>query len=671
MLDTKNDDFQELNDENSKVETTEAKEATETTETTESTETTEETVVAEVNETVEVVSSEIKEVQTVEDVSDETEVKTESQVVDEIDDQIAIASEKNEEVVEEQAVNYDSMELDALVAELENLIQKNEVHKINNQVNSIKTVFSDKFAKLLAEKKAAFLEAGGESIDFKYSNPNKIKYNELYNDFRDKRTKHYKNLESELTGNLETRVNVIEQLKALIKDADSKTMYSEFRVLQERWKRIGPVAREKYNDTWRTYHHHVERFYDLLHLSNDYRDLDFKHNLEEKLKLVAGVEALDAEKDVNSAFKKLQDIHKMWKEDIGPVAREHRDELWNNFSAATKKIHDRRHDFFRSQKGKYEENVVKKLEVIKEINAFDTSKNTSHKDWQSSIKIIEALREKFFKIGKVPKSENDKIWAKFKEATHNFNVEKNKFYKEIKGSQQENLNEKLKLIEQAEALKESEDWNATTEVMKKIQSDWKKIGHVPRKYSDKIWNQFRNACNHYFDRFHEFKNSGSKEEQEVLAKKTALLESVKLKDVDDVTLDLETIKGLVSEWHGLGKVPQGVRHIESKFSKLIDRLYSRLSIDPKQIELIKFKNQMESLVAQNNYRKLDGEQLFLRKKIDEHVREKQQLENNISFFANAKADNPLLINVQKNIQEIESKLAGFKEKLSFLSKLEY
>lgn len=597
--------------------------------------------------------------------------KTEAQVVDEIDDQIAIASEKIEEEEEDKRVNYGTMNLETLVSELEKLIKNNEVHKINNQVNSIKTVFNEIFAKLLAEKKAAFLGSGGESIDFKYTNPFKIQFNKLINDFRDKRTKYYKNLESELSGNLELRINVIEELKELILNADSKTMYTHFRGLQERWKRIGPVVREKYNDTWRTYHHHVERFYDLLHLSNDYRDLDFKHNLEEKLKLVARVEALDTEKDVNIAFKQLQDIHKMWKEDIGPVAREHRDELWNNFSAATKKIHDRRHDFFRSLKGKYEENVEKKIVVIEKIDAYDSSANVSHKDWQASIKIIESLRDQFFKIGKVPKTDNEKIWAKFKEATHKFNVEKNKFYKEVKGVQQENLNKKMKLIGQAEDLKESEEWESATEVMKRIQADWKKIGHVPRKYSDKIWNQFRNACNHYFDRYHNYKNSGSKEEQEILAKKTALLELVKSKVESDSEFDLEGVKGFTSEWHNLGRVPYSMRHIESKFSKLTDKLYSKLSLDPKEIELIKFKNQMESLVAQNNYRKLDGEQLFLRKKIDELVREQQQLENNINFFANTKGDNPLLKNVRKNISDIELKLASFKVKLAFLSKLDY
>lgn len=603
--------------------------------------------------------------------ADLTENKSESEVVDEIDDHLAKASEKNETIVEEAKVNYEAMSLESLVEELEKLIQTNEVHKINNQVNAIKSAFSGIFSKLLAEKKATFLENEGESIDFSYSNPSKIKFNKLISEFKDERTKYYKSLESELSGNLELRVQVIDQLKDLIENADSKTMYSKFRDLQERWKKIGPVVREKYSDTWRTYHHHVERFYDLLHLSNDYRDLDFKHNLEEKLKLVVRVDALDLEKDVNVAFKKLQDIHKVWKEDLGPVAREKRDELWDIFSAATKKIHDRRHDYFRDLRSKYDENAEKKKVIIEEIDAYDPTGNVSHKDWQSSIKIIDDLRNQFFKIGKVSRSDNEKIWNKFKDATHKFNIEKNKYYKDLKSVQQVNLDMKMKLIAQAEALKTSEEWESATEVMKKIQADWKEIGHVPRKYSDKIWKQFKNACNQYFDSYHEYKNSGSKEEQEVLSKKKAMLDEVRAKIDDTAELALETINQIVAEWHDLGKVPHGMRHVESKFSKLVDRLYSKLSIDPSKIELIKFKNQMESLVAQNNYRKLDGEQIFLRKKIDELIREQKQLENNISFFSNAKDDNPLLKNVRNSINEIGSKLDLLKGKLSILKKLEY
>ncbi|AOW21870.1 DUF349 domain-containing protein [Urechidicola croceus] len=597
-------------------------------------------------------------------------VKTEEEVVEEIDNEIAESSEKDEHAHNNEMPNYDSMSLDSLVEEFQKLLKEHPVQKINNDVNAIKNSFNTQFSKLLAEKKAAFLAEGGESIDFNYSNPLKTQFNSLNSEFREKRTAYYKNLESELSNNLDLRLNVIEQLKSLIEDADAKTMYNQFRELQDRWKKIGPVAREKYNDTWRTYHHHVERFYDLLHLSNDLRDLDFKHNLDEKLKLVARAEELAKSDDINYAFKKLQELHKMWKEDVGPVAREVREDVWKKFSAATKLIHDKRHENFKNLKGKYEENIEKKLNIIEKINNVDISNNSKHSDWQQSIKIVESLRDQFFKVGNVPKSESETIWTKFKEATRKFNREKNSFYKNVKNVQQENLNKKMKLIEQAESLKDSEDWDSVTDVMKKIQSDWKKIGHVPRKYSDKIWNQFKSACNHYFDRLHENQNSGSKEEQASYEKKKALLETI-IKQSETSKLSLDTVKDYIENWRELGKVPYSSRNIESKFTQVIDKLFSKLSIDDKDKEMIKFENQMEGLLSQNNLRKLDSEQIFIRKKIDESVREIQQLETNISFISNVDVNNPLLKNVLNSINTHKENLEILKSKLNYLSQLDY
>jgi hypothetical protein len=592
-------------------------------------------------------------------------------VIEEIDNQIAHASE-GEHNDEEVAVNYDELDLEPLVQELKKLIEGQPIQKINDQVNRIKNSFNKKFSTLLAEKKSAFLAEGGESIDFKYSNPIKVEYNDLMKDFKDKRSGYYKNLDVQLNNNLELKLSIIDQLKELIQNGDAKTMYSQFREIQDRWKSIGPISRDKYNNTWRTYHHHVERFYDLLHLSNDLRDLDFKHNLEEKLKLVTRAEELAEHHDINYAFKQLQLLHKMWKEEVGPVSKDFREKIWNDFSAATKKIHDKRHDNFRSMKSKYQENIANKIEIVELIKSVDTSKNSSHSDWQKSMKIIDELRELFFKVGNVPKSESEPIWQSFKEATREFNQNKNDFYKKSKGEQSGNLEKKLKLIEKADSLKDSDDWESVTETMKSIQSDWKKIGHVPRKHSDKIWNQFKSACNHYFDRYHEFKDVGSKEEQEVFTKKKELLEFIKENtSADDTKFDLDTIKGYIEQWRGLGNVPLNLRHIESKFSKVLDKLFSLLSIDPKEKEMIKFENQMEGLVAQNNVRKLDGEQIQIRKKIDESVREIQQLENNISFFSNAKSDNPLLKGVLKNISDHKENLEVLKGKLNILKKLNY
>jgi len=405
----------------------------------------------------------------------------------------------------------------------------------------------------------------------------------------------------------------------------------------------------------------------LLHLSNDFRDLDFKHNLEKKLKIIEEAETLIEEKDINVAFKELQNLHKIWKEDIGPVSRELREEVWQKFSDATKKIHDRRHEYFREMRSKYQDIIKEKLVIIDKINTYDTSRNMSHNDWQQSIKEIEALRQEYFSAGKLPYNKSEEVWQKFKAATKKFNSAKNAFYKLEKGGQQENLKKKIALIEVAESLKESEDWETATNTMKKIQSDWKKIGHVPRKFSDDVWKRFKAACNHYFDRLHEQKNIVNKEQQLIVDAKKEFLEE--LKSLEKPTK--EVVFDAINKWRTLGGLPRNARHLDGKFNKQIDKLLEGLSIDKQEVAMLKFTNVVDGYAANNDVRKLDSEQLFIRKKIDEVVREIQQLENNLSFFSNAKDDNPLVLNVKKQVEEFKVDLSLWKEKLSYLKKLPY
>jgi len=596
----------------------------------------------------------------------------ENKAIEEIDNKIAESSETVVHVPAEM-LDYESLTLEELVNQLGVLVHGNQIQSINNNVNTIKSIFNVKFGGLLKKEREKFIEGGGEIVDFQYSNPLKSTYNSYLYDYKVKRNEYFANQDNQLKSNLEAKLEIIEELKQLIDSAnDGGIMYKMFKDIQQKWSIIGPIPRAKYNDTWRTYHHHVERFYDLLHISNDLRELDFKHNLEEKLKLVARAEELDEKEDVNEAFNELQDLHKLWKEDVGPVSREHRDEVWESFSAATKKIHDKRHDFYKDLKSKYEDNIDIKLALIKQIEAINTSKNKSKTDWQTSIKEIDDLRNKFFAVGQVPRAKSDKIWTKFKEATRNFNLEKNAFFKDVKKDHLDNLNKKKLLIQQAEALKESEDWETTTEVMKKIQSDWKKIGHVPRKYSDKLWKEFKDACNHYFDRLHQVQDKGNKAQLEVLEKKKDLLNSIKEQSVDEnVDITVDTVKTFVDEWRDLGRVPFDMRHIEVKFNKLLDKIVDSSEIEKKDIEIIKFTNLINSYLEEKNYRKLDSEQLFVRKKVDETVREIQQLENNIGFISNVSSDNPLVKNVMDQINVLKEKLELWKSKLDYLRSLNY
>lgn len=599
---------------------------------------------------------------------EQTKVNEETEnAVNEVENEVANESEKVDEKHEIPMLDYASMELEKLVDELRKLLKSHPIQQLKSNVDAIKTAFNSKFGALLAKKKEAFLADGGNSIDFQFSSPIKTEYNKLLGEYKAKRDAYYSQLEKQLKENLERRNNLIEELKSLIKNADPKTMYNDFQEIQNRWKSIGAVPKTKYNDTWRTYHHHVERFYDLLHLNKDFRELDFKHNLEEKLRLIERAEALNEVEDVNVAFKELQELHRMWKEDIGPVSREHREDVWGRFSEATKKIHDRRHQHYRELKSKHQEMIDAKLAVAAEISAYDTSNNKTHNDWQKSIAEIEKLRKKYFDIGKLPYSKSEAVWQEFKTATKKFNTAKNAFYKEEKSSQNENLKKKMELVELAESLKDSEDWSETTNTMKRIQADWKKIGHVPRKFSDDIWKRFKNACNHYFDRLHARKNEQNKEQLAVVEAKKEFIEQVKTAEIATE----EDVEKTLADWRALGALPRNARYLDEKFNKAMDTHLDKLDMSRIDIEMMKFKSVIDTYLSQEDYRKLDSEQFFIRKKIDETVREMQQLENNLSFISNATEDNPLVQNVRNGIQEFKDQLDLWQEKLDYLRRLDY
>ena len=561
--------------------------------------------------------------------------------------------------------DYHSMSLGELVIELENLLKNEKIQTIKNQFELIRTEFNGKFSSLLEEKKEEFLAGGGNSIDFHFKSPEKSRFNELGRAYRDQRQAYYKNLEKSLKTNLEQRLQIIEEIKGLLNvEENINTTYKHFKELQESWRNAGPIPRDRYNNVWNNYHHHVERFYDFLHLNRDLRDLDFKHNLEQKQKIIAQAEALANEADSNRAFRELQVLHKIWKEELGPVGKEHREEIWERFSAATKAIHEKRQVFFAEMDKTYEQNLVKKQEIIAQIETIAQDESSNHGAWQKKIKAIEALREDFFKAGKVPLKVNEATWAKFKESVRTFNRKKNAFYKGLKKEQYGNLQKKLELIKIAEDNKDNEDFETTTPIMKRIQSEWKKIGHVPRRDSDRIWKQFKDACNHYFDKYHENKNAANQEEVEALEKKTKFLEGMKaVKFGDDDAENLELINTKIAEWKAIGRVPYNKRFIDGKFNKAIDALYGKLNMSKDESELLKYDNKLSSWVNNDDKRSLDNENNFVRKKIGDIKGEINQLENNLQFFSNVKDDNPLVKDVHKNIEKYRQSLSLWEAKL--------
>ncbi len=597
----------------------------------------------------------------------ETTPKVDDHALNEIETKNAKEAENEDHskhnVIEEK--DYHTMPMEELVDELEKLVENEKIQIIRKQVDTIKSEFTTKFSSLLEGEKAAFLAGGGNTIDFNFNSPLKKRFNDIFREYRNKRQAHYKNLEKNLKENLENRLEIIDEIKGLINvEENINTTYRHFKSLQEGWRNAGPIPRDRYNNVWNNYHHHVEIFYDFLHLNRDLRDLDFKHNLEQKLKLIDRAEELAQDNDSNRTFRELQVLHKIWKEELGPVSKEYRELIWVRFSAATKTIHEKRQVYFSELDKVYEKNLEKKHEIIAHIDILTQDESNNHSVWQKRIKSIEDLRNQFFNAGKVPIKVNEATWAKFKSSVRAFNRKKNAFYKGLKKDQYENLQKKIALIKIAEENKDNPDHKATTALMKKIQSDWKSIGHVPRKDSDKIWKQFKSACNHYFNKLHEVNDEANKEETEAFDKKNKLFDKLKTVEFsDDTKNNLDLIKNYIKEWKSLGRVPFNKRYINGKFNKAIDGLFNKLNISKAETELLKYDNKLDALASTDDKRLLDNEHNFLRKKIDDIKGEINQLENNLLFFSNVNDENPLVKDVHKNIKQHKSELNTWESKL--------
>jgi predicted DNA-binding protein YlxM (UPF0122 family) len=604
--------------------------------------------------------------------------------VNESDSQSAIkaieevnAEEGEDETLKERhdipMLDYDTLSLEQLIDELGDLVVVEKLMSVKDHVEELKKSFLSKYHHFIDEKKEEFYaesrNIGTETTeDFHYHFPLKVKFDQLYSQFRDKKNIHFQSLQNSLKTNLENRLAIVEELKNLIHSQENiPVTLKKFNDIRDRWKVAGPIPKDKYNHVWNNYHFHLENFYDILHLDREIRDLDFKHNLVQKLKIIERVEELVNEEDINKAFRELQDLHRIWKEDIGPVSRDNREEIWNKFSELTKQMHDKREGLFEKLREVETVNLANKKEIIAQIEVLAQEKVNSHAAWLGQIDKVEALRNLFFAAGKVPSEVTDQTWSEFKTAVRNFNVLKNSFYKDIKKDQNDNLSKKLALIAKANELKESTDFAATTPLFKQIQEEWKTIGHVPRKFSDKLWSDFRSACNEYFEKLKEQKSEADAEEIVAFENKKAYLETIKgFELIGEHKTDLDAIKAHIETWKNFGKVPFNRRHIEGKFNKILDVFFEKLSSSKKDNEMVRYANRLDNLSGAENSRKLDNEKVFIMRKIDEVQNNLFQLENNIQFFAKAKSDNPLVKEVKDTIEKQKEELATWKEKLKQL-----
>lgn len=607
----------------------------------------------------------------IQDVNQNKTFEEPTQEIDENNSMIEGLQEHNRPVVinSETENKFESFSLDDLVIHFESLLEKENSQNVRDDINLIKNSFNTVFANLIAEKKEKFLAEGGNAIDFNFKSPVKKKFNDLSKVFRERQKSFQKDRSKQLQQNLEIRLQIIEEIKGLINaESDINSSYRTFKNLQERWRSTGQIPSTENNNTWNNYRHHVEIFYGFLHLNRDLRDLDHKHNLEQKQKIIKSTEELATETNLNRAFRELQALHKIWKEELGPVAKEYKDELWERFSAATKVINDKRHDYYGQLEESYKENLIVKNNIISEIRALLEKPTLAHKDWQVKIKKIELLRNSFFKAGKVPSKENEKTWTAFKSAVRTFNKNKNTYYKTLKKEQSENYLKKLELVEIAEQNKDSLDIQTTLVLMKDIQNRWKKIGHVPRKDSDKLWKRFKGACDLFFDRYHAQKNNGSEAEIKSFEQKSSLLDKLtSFKPSDNKDANLKILNQISIDWNKIGNVAQNKRFIDGSFYNTLDKFYSEIGLDNEELNNLKYNLKLE--IISKDSRSLNNEVIFVRKKIDEIKSEINQLENNLQFFSNVDDDNPLVKEVHKNIFKQKGALKDWEIKYSKIKKL--
>ena len=587
---------------------------------------------------------------------------------------LAIEDNREDNRLEDASlVNYEAMSLSELTKELKELLQTEKTQAIKKQVDAIRYEFDKKYDALVEEKKEEFIADGGELYNFSYEIPVYREFYTAFNDYREKRNQYYKEIEKTHKENLAKRREIIEELKSLLNAEEHLgTTFKQFQQLQERWRKAGAVSNADYEDLWNTYHHHVENFYDFIHLSKDLRDIDFKRNLEEKLKIIERAEAL-AQDDVDAliASRELQVLHRVWKEEIGPVDKEHRESIWQRFSELTKKIHDKRQYYLKNLDKIYEENAVKKQGIIERIKKLGEKEPTTHSAWKQLSKQVEDLRQSFLNVGKVPLQQADEVWKSFNIALRAFNKKKNQFYKTLKKEQQENLTKKLALLEIAKANQNSTDWETTTELMKNIQREWKEIGSVPLRNTEKIWKEFKRACDTYFSRFAETIQHSKNKESDALEQKKAFLDKLKEYQLGtDRDKEITTLQNFVNEWNAIGNTHHSKRTIDIKFHKIIDALYKKLNFDKQEIELIKYNNKLERLINDDNENSLNNEVIFVRRRIDELKSEILQLENNLAFFGNIDEKNPLVRDVIKNINNQKEALKTWENKLRELKHLQ-
>ncbi|MCD8263823.1 MAG: DUF349 domain-containing protein [Tannerellaceae bacterium] len=566
---------------------------------------------------------------------------------------------------EEEAAETGKLSKEEIVQQLSALVN-NAANASRNDIESLKQAYYKIRRSEVEELKKTFLETGGEEKDFvapEDEAENTIK--DLLADYKKAKAELLAAEEQVKAANYALKLQLIEQLKGLTESQeDFNKLYQEFKEIQTRWKELKAVPQEHVNELWKSYQLYSEKFYDIIKINNQFRDYDFKKNLELKTALCEAVEKLENEPDVVSAFHQLQKLHQQWRE-IGPVAKELREELWNRFKTASTVINKRHQLHFESLKEREQENLEAKTAICEEIEGIDYTALKTFKDWEAKNKEVMALQEKWKTIGFAPKKSNAKIFERFRSACDVYFSRKSKFYKSVKEDMEKNLKLKRGLCEKAEALKDSTDWKNTTDKMIALQKEWKTIGSVAHKHSDSIWKRFIAACDYFFEQKKKNVSSQKGAEQVNLLAKKEVIEKINTLDTSlEPEIAIDTLKGLMAEWSAIGHVPFREKDkIYKEYHEAVDSQFDRLKVDQTDRKMQSFCTNLNDMAQDERGKsKLYGKRDRLMRTYERMKNELQTYENNIGFLSIFSKGGGGLV------KEMERKIEKLKEDMKLIVK---
>ena len=525
------------------------------------------------------------------------------------------------------------------------------------------TFYKLRIAEVEAAKKE-FEENGGNPEEFvPEKDPYEERFKEIMSAIKEKRNALKAEEEQEKQENLEKKQAIIERMKELAENPDeANKAYNEFKQLQADWKEIKNIPAANINELWKSYQLYSEKFYDLIKLNNEFREYDFKKNLELKLHLCEAAEKLAEEEDVISAFHQLQKLHQEYRE-TGPVAKEQREEVWNRFKAASSVVNRRHQQHFEEIKEKEQRNLDEKTVICEIVEAMEYDKMTTFQHWHDKTEEILALQAKWKTIGYAPQKLNTKIFERFRAACDEFFKRKTEYFKTLKSGMNENLEKKRALCEQAEALKDSTDWKATSEILSKLQKDWKKIGPVSKKYSEPIWKRFVSACDYFFDQKAKATSSQKSVEHANLEKKKTIIAQLEEINKDEVPASETSIRNLMKEWNSIGHVPfKDKDKIYKQYRSVVDELFDKLNLSASEKKLSNFKTSISN--KENN---LYREREKLVRAYDNMKAEIKTYENNLGFLTSAsKKGNNLVSEMNRKVEKLKADLELISKKIAVI-----